>query len=111
MIFNGQVYEQLPAVIRDSPYEGDSVLSPSGQLVISRIAGPEGKSLGYSVRRVVAKRDNENYDINIDQQLARFCFSGAKANISFDERFFVTHRYEADGTADIILGDFATGQT
>jgi hypothetical protein len=111
MIFNGQVYEQLPAVIRDSPYEGDSVLSPSGQLVISRIAGPEGKSLGYSVRRVVAKRDNENYDINIDQQLARFCFSGAKANISFDERFFVTHRYEADGTADIVLGDFATGQT
>ncbi len=111
MIFNGQVYEQLPAVIVDSPYEGDSVLSPSGELVISRIAGPEGKSLGYSIRRVETEKSNQNYNINIDHQVARFCFSGAKANISFDERFFVTHQYLDDGTANVILGDFANGQT
>lgn len=110
MIFNGQVYEQLPAVIVDSPYEGDSVLSPSGQLVISRIAGPEGNALGYSVRKVVTEKDGQNYKVNIDKEVARFCFSGAKANISYDERFFVTHQYEADGTANIVLGDFATGE-
>ena len=30
MIFNGSTYEQLRPVIVDSPFEGDSVLSPSG---------------------------------------------------------------------------------
>ena len=35
MIFNGVTYEQLSAARVDSPFEGDSVLSPSGELVIS----------------------------------------------------------------------------
>lgn len=34
--------------------------------------------------------------------------SGAKANISFDERFLVTHHYEEGGTANIWLIDLLT---
>ena len=46
MIFNGTVYEQKPAVVVSSPYEGDSVLSPSSRLVASRLSGQGGKALG-----------------------------------------------------------------
>ena len=108
MIFNGTTYEQLPAVVVDSPFEGDSVLSPSGEVVISRLAGPEGKSLGYVLRRVSTERFDDNYIIKTDQLLARICTPGAKANISYDERFFVTHHYE-NGAANIYLVDLLTG--
>jgi len=108
MIFNGSVYEQLPAVIVESPFEGDSVLSPSGTLVLSRQSGPEGKSLGYVIRLVQAAKSDKNYKITTDQTIARACFSGAKPNVSFDERFFVTHHYEND-VSNIYLVDMLDG--
>lgn len=110
MLFNGQTYEQLKQVVVDSPFEGDSVLSPSGQLVISRIAGGEnGGPLGYSIRRVETEKFGESYIINVDHQVATFCFSGAKGNISYDERFFVTHHHDGQ-KSDIILVDLTNGQ-
>lgn len=108
MLFNGATYEPMDAVIVDSPYEGDSVLSPSSQLVASRLAGPGGRPLGYVIRRVQANRFGDAYTINIDQELATVCMSGAKPNFSFDERFMVTHVYR-DGAADIILIDLLDG--
>lgn len=108
MIFNGQVYEQLPAVIVESPFEGDSVMSPSGTLVMSRQAGPDGKSLGYVIRAIAATKADKNYKITTDRVVARACFSGAKPNMSFDERFFVTHHYEND-TANIYIVDMLDG--
>jgi hypothetical protein len=110
MIFTGQTYEQLKQVSVDSPFEGDSVLSPSGRMVISRIAGPEGVSLGYRLRRVVTEKFQDSYIIKVDQDqaLGTFCFSGAKANISYDERFFVTHHHDG-AKSNIILVDLTTG--
>ncbi|HUH04660.1 MAG TPA: hypothetical protein VML75_21840, partial [Kofleriaceae bacterium] len=109
MIFNGSTYEQLGETIVDSPYEGDSVLSPSSQLVVSRLSGPDGVSLGYVVRRVAATKFGDSYSINIGQKLATVCTSGAKASFSFDERFLVTHTYTG-GAANLILVDLLTGQ-
>jgi Tol biopolymer transport system component len=79
-------------------------------LVVSRLAGPEGKTLGYVIRRVKTEKFGQNYQIDIDQEVARICFSGAKANISYDERFMVTHHYEND-TSNIYLVDLLTGTT
>jgi len=104
MIFNGATYEQQDAVVVDSPYEGDSVLSPSSRLVISRLAG----GLGYQIRRVQATQFGADYVINVDEVMATVCMDGAKANISYDERFFVTHVY-AEGKADIWLVDLTDG--
>jgi hypothetical protein len=108
MLFNGSTYEQMPETIVDSPYEGDSVLSPSSQLVVSRLSGPDGVSLGFVVRRVQATKFGQTYTINIDQELATICESGAKAGFSYDERWLVTHTYR-DGKADLILIDLLTG--
>ena len=105
MIFNGATYEQQPEVIVESPYEGDSVLSPSGRAVISRLSGPDGTGIGYVIRRV---ETNGFGNININTELATICGEGTKGNISFDERFFITHVY--DGTnADIWIYDLVDG--
>lgn len=108
MVFNGSTYEQLDPVIVDSPYEGDSVLSPSGRVVISRLSGPDGNGMGYVLRRVQATQFGSDYIINIDQELATVCMEGTKANISFDERFFVTHVYDGT-TANIWIVDLRDG--
>jgi hypothetical protein len=109
MVFNGTTYDPLPPTVVDSPYEGDSVLSPSARLVASRLAGADGKGLGYVLRRVRATRFGDGYQVDIGQKLATICMPGAKVNISFDERFLVTHHYH-DGKADILLYDLVTGE-
>ncbi len=110
MIFNGTTYEQLKAVIVDSPFEGDSVLSPSGRFMVSRLAGaPNGAPWGYVIRKVVSEKFGDNYQINTDQVIARICTPGAKANISYDERFMVTHSYE-NNRSNIYLWDLKSGQ-
>ena len=108
MIFNGVTYEQLTPDVADSPFEGDSVLSPSTRLVISRQGGGEnGASLGYVIREVHAQKEGSGYNVTLGNQMARVCLPGAKANISYDERFFVTHHYEGP-TANIHMVDMLT---
>jgi hypothetical protein len=110
MINDGQNYVQLSATVVDSPFEGDSVLSPSSSLVISRQSGgPDGSSLGYIVRNVEKEKFEGNYKITLGDPVVQICESGAKANISFDERFMVTHHYE-NGTSNILLWDLLTQQ-
>jgi len=110
MIFDGTTWTQKDAVVVDSPYEGDTVLSPSGRLAISRFAGPEnGKALGFMIRRVRAVESGGSYNIDIDQPVQFLCEPGAKANISFNERWSSTHVYE-NGVANIYLTDLLSAQ-
>lgn len=111
MFFDGSNYVPQEPVIVDSPFEGDSVLSPSAQLVISRLAGADGVSLGYVVRKVNIQRVGNSYTVDIGQIVATICnMQGAKAGFSYDERFIVTHHYEEDGTANLFLYDMQTQQ-
>lgn len=105
MVFNGTTFEPQPEVIVESPYEGDSVLSPSGRAVISRLSGPDGGGIGYVIRRV---ETNGFGNINIGTELATVCGEGTKGNISFDERFFVTHVYNGTNS-DIFIYDLMDG--
>ena len=129
MMFDGTHYVGKPPVSTNAPYEGDSVVSPSTKLVISRF-GNESKQLGYVLRRVDATPSGSTYNISTPE-IARYCIQGAKPAISFDERFFVTHDYvdETDwqdlgyssasdpafqallskGAANIVLVDMTTG--
>lgn len=129
MMFDGTRYTGKPSVSTPSPYGGDSVLSPSTKLVISRF-GNENEHLGYTLRRVDATPTGSSYSVST-LEIARYCMKGAKPSISFDERFFVTHPYVgpndwselgfssatdstfqemlAKGTANIYLTDMTTG--
>ncbi len=111
LVFSGSEWTQKEAVVVDSPFEGDSVLSPSGQMVISRMSGPDGVAVGHTLRRVEATPNREGtYDIAIGQVLQFVCAPGAKSNISFDERYAVTHHYE-DDAANLYVSDLLTGET
>ena len=109
LAFDGTKYNQKSPVEVDSAYEGDSVLSPSARLVVSRLAGPNGNQLGYVLRRVNASPSGTTYSITTPE-VARYCVGPAsKPAISFDERHMVYHRYEGD-RANLYLIDLTTGQ-
>jgi hypothetical protein len=110
LVFTGTEWKQKPHVTVESPYEGDSVLSPSGRMVVSRFAGPDGVALGYMFRRVQASPTADSYNINIDLPVQFICGPGAKMNISYDERYAVTHAYENE-TSNLYVSDLLTGTT
>ena len=91
MVFDGSHYVGKSPVTIDAPYEGDSVLSPSTNLVISRF-GNSNQHLGYIVRKVTATPNGASFSITT-QEVGRYCTEGSKPSISFDEKYFVTHDY------------------
>ena len=114
-----------------TPSEGDSVLSPSARLVISRVAGANDRQNGFNLRRVDAVQTPAGYDVTAPR-VARYCVNGGKPGFSFDERWIAYHHYvEAsdavelgfegpddpafapfleDGAANVYLMDLVTGE-
>lgn len=98
MINDGSGYIQQDSVYLNSPYEGDTVISPSAQLLVSRVAGP-GKQLGFVVRKIIATPTVDGYNITTPE-VARYCEqNGGKPAFSYDERWLVTHHYIQDEDA------------
>jgi hypothetical protein len=106
-----------------TPFKGDTMMSRSGSILGSRIAG-ETRALGYAIDKLSATKTDAGYKFAL-APLGRVCMPGNKANISFDERFLVSHHYAAredfasdeafagyaeKGAADLWLADFVTGQ-
>jgi hypothetical protein len=92
MIWSGTKYVGKPQVKLETPFEGDSVLSHSAKLIISRVAGPNARQLGFVLRRVDATPNGPSYDFAIPE-IARYCISGGKPGFSYDERWIVYHHY------------------
>jgi len=110
---------ELPA-----PWEGDTMVSPSTQLLASRVAGESGQA-GYSIRKLRATSGPAGYELEA-APIARICIPGGKASFSFDERFLVTHHYltrsdfaseeayapyAAKAAADVYVVDLVSGET
>lgn len=108
---------QLP-----TPFQGDTMMSRSGFLIGSRVAG-DNTMLGYAISRLVSTKGPGGYAFTLNP-LGRICMPGNKANFSFDERFLVTHhyltqadfasdpqsaQYQAKGASDIYMVDFVKG--
>ncbi|WP_394826975.1 hypothetical protein [Pendulispora albinea] len=99
MIHNGSAFEPGASIDRSLPYEGDAILSPGAGLVMTRIEGPDHRSLGYALRKLVAKRTGTGYELSTPE-IARYCAKGAKATFSYDERWAVIHHYVDDNDED-----------
>ncbi len=132
MLFNGTKFVSRPQVSVKTPYEGDTVLSPSARMIISRVAGPGDRQLGFVLRKVNATMTGTSYTITAPE-VARYCVPGGKPAFSFDERWIVYHHYvtSADavelgftdatdpafqpylqfGAANVYLLELATGKT
>jgi hypothetical protein len=104
MIFDGTHWTGKPGVTQAVPFEGDSVLSPSTKLVVSRFGNETGQ-LGYVLRRVDATPSGGSYTISAPE-IGRYCLKGAKPAISFDEKYMVVHHYV--GPADYAEYGFAS---
>ncbi|MFO0667411.1 MAG: hypothetical protein U0174_25900 [Polyangiaceae bacterium] len=113
-------YQRKQTVSLKTPYRGDTMMARTGDLLGSRISGPNGKQLGYSMDKLSWTTDASGYKFNL-ANAGKICMAGNKANISFDERFLTTHHYnakseypnasyEGKGSADIYVADFVTGK-
>jgi hypothetical protein len=132
MIHGGDGYQPGASIHVSSPYQGDTVLSPSARLLITRVAGPGDEQLGYVLRRVDATPTPTGYDVSAPE-IARYCARGGKPGVSYDERWMTYHHYVdetdavelgfsgpddpdfepflRDGAANIYLLDLLTGET
>jgi hypothetical protein len=130
MMFDGAHFVAKPPAIVPSPNEGDTVLSPSTTLAVSRF-GSDGNQLGFVLRKIIATPNAASYTITAPE-IGRYCVKGGKPAISFDERYMVYHHYVgpadyaalgfasaadpkfqemlAKGTANIMLLDLVSGQ-
>ncbi len=126
----GSTFNRVGSTDFDHPYEGDAVVSPALGLLITRQAGSAGQ-LGFVVRIITATGSGASREI-AGVEAGRYCINGGKPGFSYDERFFVIHRYvEAEdavemgftgpsdpgfapyltqGGANIYLVDMATGE-
>ncbi len=91
MTFDGAHYQSQAGIAVATPFAGDTVLSPSTQLAISRFGSPDGNQLGY----VLTKLTQVGASITT-QEVGRYCGVGGKPAISFDERYAVLHKYVED---------------
>ncbi len=89
MMFDGTHYVGKAPITFSAPYEGDSVLSPSSNLVISRFGNDNGH-LGYIVRKVTKVPNGMSFSVTTEE-VARYCSTGAKPAISYNEKYFTTH--------------------
>jgi hypothetical protein len=98
LTYNGTHYQSKTPVPVNTPFEGDTILSPSTRLMVSRLAGPFQRQLGFVVRRVNAVQNGNGYSITAPE-VARYCVRGSKPSVSFDERFMVYHHYVEENDA------------
>jgi hypothetical protein len=93
-----------------TPLQGDPMLSPSGQLLVTRIKGREilrqvngeevvtAQQSGFALHRVTTSRDGARWSASLED-VGRVCLQGGKAVISYDERWMVFHHYVVGGDA------------
>jgi hypothetical protein len=108
MMFDGTKFVTKGRVHVVQQFEGDSTLSPSARLEMTRVAGPNDKQIGYVLHKVVATPSGASYTVTTPE-IARYCISGGKPGFSYDERWVAFHHYGSNGTSDLYLMDLRTG--
>jgi len=98
LMFDGTKYVNKSRVRTYQPFEGDSTLSPSARLVMTRVSGPGERQIGYVLRKVDAKLAGTTYTIKTPE-IARYCLSGGKPGFSYDERWVAFHHYVTNADA------------
>lgn len=97
-IHDGSSYSAGQEIPVNIPFEGDSIISASSKMILSRLRGPGDNQLGFVMREVTATETQSGYDIDVEE-VARYCFNGGKPAFSYDDRWLVLHHYIGDGDA------------
>jgi hypothetical protein len=86
MIYDGSRYVPRATISVATPYEGDTVISPSSKLLISRTES------GFALRQLLATPVGDGYAVTVPA-VGRYCVRGGKPGFSYDERYIVYHHY------------------
>lgn len=92
LIHTGTVYQAGAVISKATPGEGDGVLSPSSELVVTRVAGPGGAQVGFRLREMTPTPVGGSYTIEVPV-IGMYCETGGKPGFSFNERWMAIHHY------------------
>jgi hypothetical protein len=107
MIYDGTRYVARAGISVSMPYEGDTVISPSSKLLVSRMGSAEGVHSGFSLRQMIATPAGNSYTVSAPV-VGTYCVRGGKPGFSYDERWLVYHHYvEADDWQSLGYGSAA----
>lgn len=131
MIWNGTSYVARPEISIATPFEGDTIISPSAKLLLSRTSFM-GQQSGFTLRKINATPNGTSYDVTVPI-IGRYCVNGGKPGFSYDDRWITYHHWiqpndwqslgyasASDpefvsrlnaGTANVFLLDITTGVT
>ncbi|MBI5513713.1 MAG: hypothetical protein HY909_08085 [Deltaproteobacteria bacterium] len=79
-----------------TPFQGDGMISPSSRALLTRFVDEAGAYQGYVLHRLEATRTGAAITATLTE-MARYCTVGAKATLSYDERWAVYHHYIGRG--------------
>jgi hypothetical protein len=100
MLNTGSGFESDVTLTAPTPSEGDTVISPSSRLLVSRF-GTGFEQSAFVLRRLTATRVGTEWDVEAPE-IARYCAIGGKPAFSYDERWLVYHRYIGSRDEDAI---------
>lgn len=131
MIWNGTSYQPKPQIDTQTPFEGDTILSPSAKLLLARASNGQNGQSGFVMRKLNATPNGNSYTVTVPE-IARYCVRGGKPAFSYDERWITYHHWveandwqmlgyasatdpefvamRSQGTANIFILDTLTGQ-
>jgi hypothetical protein len=90
MIYTGTTWQEKPETMISIPNEGDAIMSPSTQFIVTRKGNSSSQQTAFQLRAVTATPNGPGYDIDAPI-VATYCESGGKPAISYDERWMVFH--------------------
>jgi hypothetical protein len=92
MVWNGTSYTARAHVGVANPYAGDTIVSPSAKLTLSRVAGAGDRQDGFVMKKLVAVPNGGGYTVTTPQ-VARYCVNGGKPAFSYDEQYLTYHHW------------------
>ena len=104
MINQGNGFEARPPTQVLTPLQGDPMLSPSGELMATRVKGKEriiqvdgmdivtAEQSGYALHGVVMTSDASGTSATLTD-VGSVCITGGKPVFSYDERWMIIHHY------------------
>jgi hypothetical protein len=90
MVWNGTAYSSRQQIPVANPGAGDTIISPSAKLLLSRVAGSGNQQNGFVMRALNATLTGSTYSVTTPT-VARYCVNGGKPAFSFDERWLTYH--------------------
>jgi hypothetical protein len=111
---NGIGFKFLERTEKVTPFEGDTVVSPTGKVMSFRVGADDNTMLAVRLRLIDMEPQGDTFALKFgepDDEWSELCIDGAKTSHSFDDRFLTIYSYGGtNGKADVYVFDLYDGQ-